>query len=86
MSAEACSTLLLACVLWAVSFIATKKALVSTPPLTVVALRLIQSAGCFVVWLAATRRHLPLAALRESAWGLMLLSLSGGGLHMGFRP
>jgi drug/metabolite transporter (DMT)-like permease len=85
MSAKACSALLLACVLWAVSFIATKKALVSTPPLTVVALRLILSAGCFVVWLAATRRRLPLAALRESAWRLILLSLCGGGLHYGLQ-
>ena len=85
MPAKACAALLLACVLWAVSFIATKKALASTPPLTVVALRLILSAACFLAWLAMTRRKLPLAALRDSVWRLILLSLCGGGLHYGLQ-
>src|SRR5512137_1143098 len=85
MPIKACSALLLACVLWAVSFIATKKALESTPPLTVVALRLIVSAVCFAAWLAVTRRKLPLAAMRASAGRLILLSLCGGGLHYGLQ-
>ena len=85
MSAKACTALLVACVLWAVSFIATKKALASTPPLTVVALRLILSAACFLTWLALTRRKLPLAALRASALPLILLSFCGGGLHYGLQ-
>jgi drug/metabolite transporter (DMT)-like permease len=85
MPIKAYSALLLACLLWAVSFIATKKALESAPPLTVVALRLIVSAGCFLVWLALTRRRLPLPALRALAWRLVLLSLCGGGLHYGLQ-
>jgi drug/metabolite transporter (DMT)-like permease len=85
MSIKACSALLLACVLWAVSFIATKKALESTPPLTVVALRLIVSAVCFVAWLAVTRRRLALPALRGFAGRLIILSLCGGGLHYGLQ-
>jgi drug/metabolite transporter (DMT)-like permease len=84
-SAKACSALILACILWAVSFIATKKALGSTPPLTVVALRLVMSAVCFAVWLAVTRPRLPLAAMRESVGRLILLSLCGGGLHYGLQ-
>jgi drug/metabolite transporter (DMT)-like permease len=83
--AKAYSALLLACVLWAVSFVATKTALESAPPLTVVALRLLLSAGCFLVWLTMTRRQHPLSALRGYGWRLLLLSLCGGGLHYGLQ-
>ena len=41
---------LLACFFWAVSFIASKVALKSASPLTVVTLRLVISALCFAVW------------------------------------
>ena len=44
-----------ACILWAASFIATKTALRSIPPLTVVTLRLVISALCFAGWLAWKR-------------------------------
>jgi drug/metabolite transporter (DMT)-like permease len=84
-SAKACIALLVACVLWAVSFVATKTALASTPPLTVVALRLVVSAACFLAWLALARRRLPMALLRASAGRLVLLSLCGGGLHYGLQ-
>ena len=46
--------LLTACVLWAVSFVATKVALEAAPPLVVVTLRLAISAVCFLPWIAAT--------------------------------
>lgn len=72
--------LLLACLLWAISFIATKVALASVPPLTVVSLRLVVSALCFMVWLAVSRM-----SLRGVTWRrlplLLLLSLFGAGLH-----
>jgi drug/metabolite transporter (DMT)-like permease len=85
MPAKAYAALLLACALWALSFVATKVALESAPPLAVVALRLMVSAGCFLIWLAAIRRRLPLHAL-GAQWGrLALLSLCGGSLHYGLQ-
>ncbi len=74
--------LLTACFLWAVSFIATKVALGSIPPLVVVSLRLALSAGCFVAWMGITGRW------RRRGWRfrwreLLGLSLLGTGLHYG---
>lgn len=85
MPAKACFALLLACVLWAVSFVATKEALRSTPPLTVVALRLLVSAGCFVAWLGLAPRRHRLSKLRGFELRLLLLSLCGGSLHYGLQ-
>ena len=85
MPIKAYSALLLACALWAVSFVATKKALESAPPLTVVALRLIVSAACFLVWLALTHRRHPLSALHGFGTRLVLLSLCGGTFHYGLQ-
>jgi len=82
---KAYSALLLACALWAVSFVATKKALESAPPLTVVALRLIVSAACFLVWLGMTRRRHPLSVLHGFGTRLVLLSLCGGTFHYGLQ-
>ena len=73
---------LTACVLWAVSFIATKVALESIPALTVVSLRLGLSAACFAIWLlVARRRRVP--SWRRYGWQLVGLSLLGTGLHYG---
>jgi len=77
-------SLLAACFLWAVSFIATKVALASAPPLTVVTLRLAISAGCFVIWIAAVERGFRLGGRRELA-RLFGLSLLGTGLHYGIQ-
>lgn len=76
--------LLGACFLWAVSFVATRVALETTPPLTVVALRLGIASACFGPLLAAAGRW-----RRVARWdmGLKLLGLSlfGGGLHYGLQ-
>jgi drug/metabolite transporter (DMT)-like permease len=76
--------LIFACVFWAISFIATKKALTVVPPLMVVALRLVISATCFAVYLAIRR-----PAIRYGGIGwlgrLFLLSLFGTGLHYGLQ-
>lgn len=76
--------LLVACFFWAVSFIATKVALETVPALTVVSLRLIISALCFLIWLAIRRPRLKLG---RPAWlgKLFVLSLFGTGLHYGFQ-
>jgi drug/metabolite transporter (DMT)-like permease len=72
--------LLIACFLWAISFIATKVALVSAPPLVLVTLRLLISAACFVIWMAlAGRRHL--LQIRSQLKPLIGLSLVGASLH-----
>jgi drug/metabolite transporter (DMT)-like permease len=76
--------LLAACFLWAVSFVATKVALASTPPLSVVALRLVISAACFVVWIAATGRTFRIGGTRQLV-RLLGLSLLGTGLHYGIQ-
>lgn len=69
-----------ACVLWAVSFIATKVALKAAGPYTVVFLRLVLSSLCFAPWLYARR-----AALLRGGWSragrLFVLSLFGTSLH-----
>lgn len=69
--------LLCACFFWAISFIATKVALETVPPLTVVALRLVISAACFAPWLVYKRIRPRARDLRQ----LFLLSLLGTGLH-----
>jgi drug/metabolite transporter (DMT)-like permease len=72
--------LLTAIVLWAVSFVATKVALESAPPLVVVSLRLLISAACFLPLIAATGGSRGLGGLRVLRQ-LFVLSLFGAGLH-----
>lgn len=76
--------LVTACFFWAASFIATKKALGIVPPLTVVTLRLLISALCFLVWFIYRREKI---SCRGSKWlgRLFLLSLFGTGLHYGIQ-
>jgi drug/metabolite transporter (DMT)-like permease len=74
--------LLFACFLWAVSFVATKVALGSLPPLTVVTARLLVSAVCFLGWFA-WRGVRPKVASLGALWRLFWLSLIGTGLHYG---
>jgi len=74
--------LLTAVVLWAVSFVATKVALESAPPLVVVSLRLLISAVCFLPWIAATGGTRGLGGSRGFRQ-LFVLSLFGAGLHYG---
>ena len=76
--------LITACVLWAVSFVATKVALGAAPPLSVVTLRLLISAACFVPWLLPRegRRSVP---DRRRFLRLAGLSLLGTGLHYGLQ-
>jgi drug/metabolite transporter (DMT)-like permease len=70
--------LLLACFLWAVSFIATKVAIERVPPLTVASLRLVLAAVCFIGWFAIRGIKLKAGGIRW--WGeLLLLSLVGMG-------
>ena len=73
-----------ACFFWAVSFIATKTALASIPPLTVVTLRLMISSLCFLTWLLIRGKRIP---IHEWGWlgRLFLLSLFGTGLHYGIQ-
>jgi len=72
--------LVTAVVLWAVSFVATKVALESAPPLVVVSFRLLISAVCFVPLIGVTG-----GARRLGGWRgfrqLAVLSLFGAGLH-----
>ncbi len=83
MPGRARAALLGACALWAVSFVATKVALRSTPALAVVALRLAISAACFAAWLGVVgwgRRR------KARVWlELAGLSLLGTGLHYGIQ-
>jgi drug/metabolite transporter (DMT)-like permease len=75
--------LLTACVLWAVSFVATKVALEVAPPLVVVSLRLLVSAACFLPWILK-----PGGAEIGGPRGLLRLfglSLFGAGLHYGLQ-
>jgi drug/metabolite transporter (DMT)-like permease len=80
MPAAARAALLTACFLWAVSFIATKVALVSAPPLVLVTLRLLISAACFLVWMAVAGRR-QLLQIRSRLKPLIGLSLVGASLH-----
>lgn len=75
--------LLFACLLWAVSFVATKIALESTPPLLVVTLRLVISALCFLPWVVIGGfRGIEAPRTLLKLFGLSLL---GTGLHYGIQ-
>jgi len=76
--------LLGACLLWAISFVATKIALEVVPPLTVVSLRLLIAAGCFLPVLMTAGRWRAVAD-RATLLKLVGLSLFGAGLHYGFQ-
>jgi drug/metabolite transporter (DMT)-like permease len=67
--------------LWAVSFVATRVALQTVPPLTVVTLRLLISAACFLPWVVSTggTKGIDLRGMGR----LFLLSLFGTSLHYG---
>jgi drug/metabolite transporter (DMT)-like permease len=80
MPARARLALLTAAVLWAVSFVATKVALGSIPPLTVVSLRLLVSAACFLPLIALSGGPRSLGG-RGILAQLFVLSLFGAGLH-----
>ncbi len=73
-----------ACLLWAVSFVATKIALEVMPPLTVVSVRLVLAAVCFAPMLATGRRWRQISN-RLTLVKLFGLSLFGAGLHYGFQ-
>jgi drug/metabolite transporter (DMT)-like permease len=73
-----------ACFFWAASFIATKKALIAAPPLTVVTLRLLISALCFLVWFLFRRERIKYSGPKWLG-RLFLLSLFGTGLHYGIQ-
>lgn len=74
--------LLAACFFWAISFIASKAALESAPPLTVVTLRLVLASLCFVLWFSY--RGWPRMSWDRAQLGrLFLLSLFGTSLHYG---
>ena len=74
--------LLAACFFWAISFIASKVALESAPPLTVVTLRLLLASLCFVLWFSC-RGWPRLSGDRAQLGRLFLLSLFGTSLHYG---
>lgn len=84
MNVKAKFALLTACFFWAASFIATKIALSSIPPVTVVSLRLIVSAICFIVWIYLSGEKFDLFS-RENIFPLILLSIFGTGLHYGIQ-
>jgi len=71
--------LMTAAFLWAVSFVATRVALQTVPPLTVVTLRLLISALCFLPWVIVTvgTKGIDLRSMGQ----LFLLSLFGTSLH-----
>ncbi len=84
MTAATRTALLGACSLWAVSFVATKIALEAIPPLSVVSLRLLVGALCFLPLLLLGDR---IRRIRGGATlaGLFGLSLLGAGLHYSFQ-
>jgi drug/metabolite transporter (DMT)-like permease len=73
--------LMTAAFLWAVSFVATRVALQTVPPLMVVTLRLLISALCFLPWVVSSggTRGIDLRGMGQ----LFLLSLFGTSLHYG---
>ncbi len=73
-------SLIIACFFWAISFIATKVAVESVPPLTVVALRLLVSSVCFLAWFAVKKKKISYQGFKWLSW-LFVLSLFGTGLH-----
>jgi drug/metabolite transporter (DMT)-like permease len=84
MPAKARAALLAACVLWAVSFVATRVALETTPPLVVVSLRLLVSAACFLPWIVTSGGLAGIGGPRGLG-RLFGLSLFGAGLHYGLQ-
>lgn len=84
MNATTRLALLGACFLWAISFVATKIALVVVPPLTVVSLRLLVASVCFLPLLVLTGRWRRITD-RTDLVKLVGLSLFGAGLHYGFQ-
>jgi drug/metabolite transporter (DMT)-like permease len=78
------AALVTACVLWAVSFVATRVALEAAPPLVVVTLRLLISAACFVPWVVVSGGVAGLGGGR-GLLHLFWLSLFGTGLHYGLQ-
>jgi drug/metabolite transporter (DMT)-like permease len=76
--------LISACVLWSMSFIATKLALEVLPPLAVASLRLGVAAACFLPLLLTGGRMRRMSS-PGSLLGLLGLSLFGTGLHYGFQ-
>ena len=75
--------LLFACLLWAVSFVATNVDLETTPPLLVVSLRLVISALCFLPFLLTGKSgRLGRPRILAQLFGLSLL---GTGLHYGIQ-
>jgi drug/metabolite transporter (DMT)-like permease len=78
------AALLTACILWAVSFVATKVALEAAPPLVVVSLRLLVSAACFLPWIVRSGGPARVGGLRGLG-RLFVLSLFGAGLHYGLQ-
>ncbi len=77
LSSPAKTALLAACFLWAVSFIAVKIALESTPPLTLVTVRLIVASFCFVAWHFLAGKKVDWGGFR---WWCTILILSLVGL------
>jgi drug/metabolite transporter (DMT)-like permease len=71
-----------ACVLWAASFLATKVALETMPPMVLVGVRLGLAAACFGCWLVLVGGPRP---TREQWRMLGVLSLFGTGLHYGIQ-
>jgi drug/metabolite transporter (DMT)-like permease len=84
MTAATRAALLGACSLWAVSFVATKIALEAIPPLSVVSLRLLVGALCFLPLLLVGNRLRRISS-RAALAGLFGLSLLGAGLHYSFQ-
>jgi drug/metabolite transporter (DMT)-like permease len=78
------AALLTACVMWAVSFVATKVALESAPPLVVVSLRLLVSAACFLPWIVMSGGVAGIGGAR-TLLRLFGLGLFGAGLHYGLQ-
>jgi drug/metabolite transporter (DMT)-like permease len=73
--------LMTAAFLWAVSFVATRVALETVPPLMVVTLRLLISAFCFLPWVLSSGGAAGLDLRRVGQ--LFILSLFGTSLHYG---
>ncbi len=74
--------LITACIFWAVSFVATKTALPVIPPWTLVTLRVLAAALCFILWLAVKKIKIPALSWKE--WGILfLMSIFGTGMHYG---
>jgi drug/metabolite transporter (DMT)-like permease len=84
MPSGARAALITACILWAVSFVATKVALETAPPLVVVSLRLLVSAACFLPWILTSGGVAGIGGPRGLS-RLFGLSLFGAGLHYGLQ-